>query len=121
MDWLNEQWNNPDLTCWYLMKVCETIALVNVKKGTEVDINKFKMSWDAKKKRKRKVRKKDRVAASKAFWMGSVGGGKDDDTRTTEAPPGMSAFEALQAKGKAIREARDRGEVRGKRLKITNL
>ena len=115
LDWLDRQWNRPNLICWYLMRVCETIALVNVKKGTKVSAEQFKLSF-GRKKSKGKRRPSSGGKVSKSAWVAAASasrskrGGDGENIQVTAAPTGMDAVTALMAKGKALRDAKNKVE-----------
>ena len=39
------EYDEPSRADYYAMRICQTVTLVNAKKGTEVDLNNFKLSF----------------------------------------------------------------------------
>jgi hypothetical protein len=73
MAWLEEQWNKPSRTDYYLMRIAQRMHQQWSKKSVSMEDQRITFTFGQKKG----LSMEERVAKSKAAWMGGVKAYKD--------------------------------------------
>lgn len=77
LQWLRDQWENPDRTDYYLMQIAAEVRRGNAKNPRSVDANDFKMkfreSGRSRRYSRRNLTREQAASISKATWMMRLG------------------------------------------------
>lgn len=71
IEWLNQQWNKPSRSDYYMMRVAQRVQQQWSKKPISIDDQKLTL----KVVKTRPLSREEKIARSKAVWMGGISGG----------------------------------------------
>lgn len=83
LTWLDEQWNNPSRSDYYMMQIAQAVARKGIRNPQDVTVGMFRLPFVMKKGEEEEKEKEpsapppippfSRVEVSQAIWLGSVG------------------------------------------------
>lgn len=74
--WLDNQWNDPNLTHYYLMQIAAEVRRVLSKKPRDILLSHFKLLFTREKPVTEEVKQEQKLFWSKSHWLGMLGLGK---------------------------------------------
>jgi hypothetical protein len=74
LDWIERQWNKPSRTDYYLMRVAQRVQQQWSKKCVTIEDQKLQIKIT----KVRELTKEEKIARSKAIWIGGIAGGTLD-------------------------------------------
>lgn len=83
--YLDEQWNSPDLHCYYMMQIAQEVRRVLSTKPNDITIDQFKLPFArSTPDRKPEEVSQEHIENIKSVWIARVGGEVETRTVTKE-------------------------------------